>query len=98
MRRVRFSPAAQSDLSHIWDYTLLNWGEDQAEKYLRKIEKACGEIASEHNRGVSAAHIRTGYRKVSVGSHMLFFRLDGENLEIVRILHQRMDIPTQLDE
>jgi plasmid stabilization system protein ParE len=49
MRRVRFSPAAQSDLSHIWDYTLLNWGEDQAEKYLRKIEKACGEIASEHN-------------------------------------------------
>jgi toxin ParE1/3/4 len=41
--------------------------------------------------------IRDGYFKLSVGSHFLCYRLtDTGVLEVVRILHQRMDIAGRL--
>lgn len=41
--------------------------------------------------------IRKGYRKVSVGSHFLYFNSnDAGQIIIVRILHQRMDVAKHL--
>ena len=35
------SPAARTDIEHIWDYTVDNWGVDQAERYVCGIREAC---------------------------------------------------------
>ncbi len=46
MSRHVLSPAAQLDLEQIWDYTCDRWGDDQAEKYVREIERdptSCAE-------------------------------------------------------
>jgi len=97
MKQLRISPAALADLDRIWDYTATNWGDDQAERYLRKIQKACDDISARRNSGSSAEHVRAGYRKISVGSHLLFFRLADDGVtELMRILHQSMDVPAQL--
>ncbi|MFW8642687.1 type II toxin-antitoxin system RelE/ParE family toxin [Rhizobium beringeri] len=41
--------------------------------------------------------IRKGYRKVSVGSHFLYFKSkDAGQIIIVRILHRRMDVAKHL--
>jgi toxin ParE1/3/4 len=42
-------------------------------------------------------HIRKGYRSTKVKSHIIFFKksMFGE-IEIIRILHQRMDIESRL--
>ncbi len=97
MKRLRFSPAALADLDLIWEYTAANWGDDQAEKYIRKIQNACTGISLESIHGSSAEYIRSGYRKVPIGSHVLFFRPTEDGaFEIVRILHQRMDVGTHL--
>ena len=34
MTAYRLTPAAQRDLSEIWDFTRDRWGDDQAEKYI----------------------------------------------------------------
>ena len=42
--------------------------------------------------GRSAEDIRAGYRKAAVGSHVMFYRVRADVVEIVRILHRNMDV------
>ena len=92
MAGYALTPAAQADLSEIWDYTVEHWGEAQAERYTRDIQATCEALSSGALVGLSAEHIRAGYRKIGVGSHVMYYRERGGTLEIVRILHRRMDV------
>lgn len=48
-----------------------------------------------HNRGRRRDEIRLGYRRYASGSHLvLYVSRDGAGVDIIRILHQRMD-PTR---
>lgn len=42
------------------------------------------------HRGVAVDAVRLGYRHLRAGSHVIFYRISGETIEIVRILHARM--------
>lgn len=86
------TPAAQADLEEIWDYSAGRWGEAQAERYTRDIQTACQALVDGTMVGRSAADIRPGYRKIAVGSHVMYFRVRSGRVEIVRILHRRMDV------
>ena len=46
--------------------------------------------------GRSAGAIRRGYRKHPCGSHVIFYREIAVGIDVVRILHRRMDVPRQL--
>ena len=46
MSRYLLSPAAQADLEQIWDYTRDRWGVDQAEEYLRELQRAIERSAA----------------------------------------------------
>ena len=92
MSGYRLSRKAVADLSGIWDYTAERWGVEQAERYIRGIRGACESLANGRQRGQDASLIRHGYRKLIMGTHVLFFRpLSDGWIEVVRILHQRMD-------
>jgi len=91
------SPAARHDLAEIWDYTAERWGLEQAERYIRELTTACQDLADQRRTGRALDEIRAGYFKLSVGSHFLCYRLtDVGMIDIVRILHQRMDLPERL--
>jgi len=91
------SPAAQADLSEIWDYTARNWGTAQADRYILDIRDACAALAEGRRLGRAINDIRPGYRKLTVRSHFLFYRItDAGMIDVVRILHQRMDVATHL--
>ena len=96
MNRATLSPRAQADLDEIWDFTAERWGLDQAESYLRLLQGAIEAIAAEPQRGRACDDIRTGYRKYPVGSHVLFYRPTATDIDVVRILHQRMDVTRHL--
>lgn len=91
------SPAAQADLSAIWDYSAKTWGRDQADRYVIGIRDACQALADGSKKGRSADAVRLGYSKLPVGSHLLFYRVSTTGtIDVVRILHQRMDIAARL--
>jgi toxin ParE1/3/4 len=46
--------------------------------------------------GRNCDHIKTGYFSHPVGRHLVFYRIYGETVVIVRILHQSMDVERQL--
>jgi toxin ParE1/3/4 len=90
MSRYRLTPAAAADLDAIWDFTLRHWGQHQAESYILALRDACAAAAA--GRGQAADAIRPGYRRLASGAHVLFFRLDPDGgIDVIRILHQRMD-------
>ena len=96
MSRYRLTPAAQRDLSSIWDSTEDRWGTGQAEKYIREIQAAVERVAEDPDRGRTREEIREGYRSYVVGSHIVFYLQRLDHIEVVRVLHQRMDFGRHL--
>jgi toxin ParE1/3/4 len=90
------SPRASADIEEIWDYTERRWDADQAERYSRVLKEGIEQVARDPRRGRPCDHIRSGYRKYPIGSHVLFFRVLEERVEIVRVLHQHMDFERHL--
>lgn len=97
MTRVTFSPLAAADVEAIWDYTSENWDEAQAERYVTRLRSAIESLAKHSRPGRACNEIRPGYRKLLVGSHLLFYRMNDSGIEVVRILHQRMDVDEYLE-
>ena len=85
------SPAAAADLHAIWDYGEERWGIDQADLYARSLQRAIATVAGDPRRGRPCDEVRPGYLKFAVGVHMLFYRPYPDGIDIVRVLHQRMD-------
>lgn len=94
MTGYRLTPAARRDLSSIWDFTEERWDVRQAETYVREIEAAILRLAADPHRGRACDEIREGYRRYSIGSHLLFYVEGPDGVDVIRILHQRMD-PTR---
>jgi toxin ParE1/3/4 len=94
MASYRLTPAAQRDLSSIWDYTEERWPAEQAETYVMEIRSAIERIAVGPDRGRDCGDIRVGYRRYAIGSHLVFYVETEHGVDVVRILHQRMD-PTR---
>ncbi|SAK46952.1 plasmid stabilization system protein [Caballeronia catudaia] len=96
MKQCVFTPAALRDLDGIWDYTFDTWGPAQAERYVRMIQDTVTGLGDGTQRSLSAEHVRAGYRRALVGMHVLFVKEAADTIQIVRILHQQMDLPTHL--
>lgn len=94
MKSYRLTPAAQRDLSSIWDFTQERWDENQAEIYLAEVREAIERVAADPQRGRVCDEIREGYRRYSIGSHLVFYVERADGVDVIRILHQRMD-PTR---
>lgn len=94
MKSYRLTPAAQSDLAEVWDFTKERWDVRQAESYVVEIRTAIERAAEDPRRGRACHEIRSGYRRYSIGSHLVFFIETTDGVDVIRILHQRMD-PTR---
>jgi toxin ParE1/3/4 len=69
---------------------------EQADDYQRGIIKAIeGLAAGRHVRQKS--NIRVGYWKYPVGKHVIFFRCQEGFLDVIRILHEKIDMIQRLD-
>jgi toxin ParE1/3/4 len=96
MPSYRLTPAAKSDLVTIWNYTVENWGEKQAEKYLLEIEARLEQLAVNPKLGRQRPEIKPGYYSFPAGKHIIFYLQSGHSIDIIGILHGRMDINEHL--
>jgi len=75
----------------IWRYTAEHWGMDQADRYTDNISDACRALACGTKRG-RPVEVRPGYQKYLTGAHTVYYCDRGDRLEIIRVLHNRMDV------
>lgn len=86
------SEASEIDLGDIFDYTLSEFGIEQAEKYTLEFEIDFGELTRYPELGIKRDEIKPGLRSILKESHVIFYRILDDRIRIVRILHQRKDL------
>ncbi len=96
MRRVRLSPKAKSDINSIWDYTYDKWGQEQAEKYVCDLWDNIQLLKKDLSLSCDINNIRVGYKKIRSGSHVVFFKVTNDDIDVIRILHKQMDFDRHL--
>ncbi len=100
MADLLFSNKAVEDLTTIWNYTVETWSEAQADKYYTLLVDTCRQIAdSPRPQGKEYTQIMAGLFGYRTGKHIIFYRWVSEcAVEIVRILHERMDLKNRIGE
>jgi len=96
--KVIFKEQAIIDLEDIWLFTLHTWSLKQADRYYNLILKEIEYLTIHPKSGKDQHQIRKGYWSSKVKSHVIFYRIYEKELEVIRILHERMDIPNRLEE
>lgn len=89
---VIWSPEAEQDLLDIWHYLATEAGPETADRQLRRIDAACRSVSEAPLRGRPRDELQPGLRSILAHPYVAFYRVGGDGLEIVRILHQRRDI------
>ncbi len=95
---ISISPKASADIIEIWNYTARTHSEDAADSYIRAIDGTMAMALQFPEIGSDYSEIRQGYRKLRSGSHLIFYLPTESGINIIRILHQRVDCLTQLHE
>ena|ERR1022692_967453 len=90
MAGLFLSGKAKADVKEIGRYTQQRWGVEQRNRYLGELDACFQKIGANPTLGNSAEAIRAGYRRIRKGSHVVFFRKAENEVEIVRVLHERM--------
>jgi toxin ParE1/3/4 len=86
------SPAADQDLSEIFDYTAENYGTSQAVVYLEALHQVFVELGAAPEMGRKRDEIRRGLRSFPKNSHMIFYRIRSRRVWIVRVISMQRDI------
>ncbi len=92
------SEKANQDIEKIWLYTFENWSLEQADRYYNLILDEIEFISENFESGKSVDYIKKGYRASIVKSHIIFYKKSRKDIvEIIRVLHQKMDIENRID-
>lgn len=99
MAKVIFRRKAIDDLNNIWDYTFKKWSAKQADKYYATIKLSCNGIGQNPDVGKEYDRINKNLLGLKCGRHIIFYQsLPEDKIEVIRILHERMDLKKRIAE
>lgn len=96
--RLVIADTARADLRSIKRFSAQEWGEERGARYMAAVQQRFSALLRHPDLGPARTDLGAGYRSLLVGSHVVFYRHDKEIIEIVRVLHQRMDAKRHLPE
>lgn len=98
--KYKISKEASNDLEKIWLYTFEVWSKEQADHYFDLLMAEIEYLSENSKSGKDYSEIRKGYFRSRVKSHFIFYKINPnlQEIEIIRILHQQMDISSLLNE
>ncbi|SNQ45039.1 type II toxin-antitoxin system RelE/ParE family toxin [Cellulophaga lytica] len=99
MAKYELTNKAVADLNGIWEYTVENWSENQADRYYDMLLDICQDIADNPELGKNYEGIKSDLFGLKANRHVIFYRKSKVNsIEITRILHERMDLKRRITE
>jgi toxin ParE1/3/4 len=98
VRRLRLSTRARADIAEISAWSEANWGRSQRDSYVNELLGRMAQIPSRPQIGPRYGAHRPGLRRLRIGAHVAFYRFDDDRVVVLRVLDQRRDIETQLDQ
>ena len=99
MAAYRLTNKAVDDLNQIWEYAIYKWPEKQADNYYNLLFESCQNIADNPSLEKNYDGIRPELLGLKTNRHIIFYRkISDEDVEITRILHERIDLKNRLNE
>lgn len=92
MADVLKAPQAQADLEAILE-ELDEKSPKAANRIAAAVDKKCEALGRFPEMGRAREEIIPGLRSTLVGKYVLFYRIRGEVVEVLRVLHGRRDLP-----
>jgi len=86
MPSYRLSLAAKQDLMNIAAHGDEHFGTAQSDRYGDMLTQRFAQLAAQPMLYAAVDHIRPGYRRSVCGVHSIYYRIDGDTVEIMRIL------------
>ncbi|MBR4947463.1 MAG: type II toxin-antitoxin system RelE/ParE family toxin [Clostridiales bacterium] len=94
MMHIVFSPESLKDLEQIKDYLLDRFGEKTAGNNLKKVIKEIKTLESFPLKGSGIWErygIDSEYRYIYANNNYVFYRVDGDEIKVIRVLDARRD-------
>jgi toxin ParE1/3/4 len=99
MAKYKLTNKAVDDLTQIWNYTFNKWSENQADKYYHMLLDNFIGVANNPDLGKNYSGVIENLLGFRAGRHIIFYRKIEENeIEITRILHEQMDLKNRIKE
>ena len=99
MSQYVISEKALEDINNLWIYTAENSSVAQVNRYYNLIFDEIEYIINNFDMARDCGKILKSYKYSKVKSHLIFFKKDKMNeIEVIRVLHERMDIESRLKE
>lgn len=87
-----YLPSAEADLASIYDWLAGVSSPDRAFGYVGRIQAACRSLTDFPHRGSPRDELEPGLRSIPFERRAaIYYRVAGETVEIVRILHAGRD-------
>lgn len=97
MTKFTLTEKAKNDLKDIARFTQKRWGREQRNKYLADLDACFFRLSDNPSLGRECGEVRDGYHKFPASRHVIYYRsISKTQVEIVRILHESMDVEIQL--
>lgn len=93
--RVALSPAADEDLIGIWGHVALE-STRRADRVYDKIVGRIYELADFPQLGRSRPDVAAELRALTAFNYLILYRIEAEQVVIVRVVHGARDLPTLL--
>lgn len=88
---------AIEDLNSIWIFSKITWSESKADKYYLHLINDCKRLALNQHLGKKYDEIEIGIYGFSSMKQIIFYKIISDlEIEIIRILHSRMDIKNKI--
>jgi len=91
MPDYRLTQAAKQDLVTIAEYGDERYGFEQSNRYRDLLKQRFSKLAMQPLLYPSVDHIRMGYRRSVCGVHSIYYRIENDTVEIIRVIG-RQDI------
>lgn len=82
----RLTVAAEQDLLNIACFGIERFGVEQSERYRDKLYERFQELAENPQHYPAVDYIRKGYRRSVCGSHSIYYRIQEDCVEIMRLI------------
>lgn len=92
--RLILSRRAKEDLLEIWEF-IADHDEIAADRYIDHLRVRALELLHFPELGRARNELLSGLRSLLARNHLLFYRLERQEVQILRILHGSMDFPNQ---
>ncbi len=89
--KLCISPTAKADLKDIYQFGLRQLGKIQSDNYLAAIKDHFLALIDQPLMGVERPELLPDTRSLPIQSHILFYRVASNQVEIIRVLHCRQD-------